>query len=165
MKETVERMEMEVGNLKIENEKLNANVNELNTSVANLQDIEQTLEAVRKLEGASLDQLEEQLKTTEEIYDSMQDNLRSNVLQNLISVVLTCDHDGDMTLSDEEIQGLIDRLQSMYGVDIDDARAKQKIVDAGRSINGIMELIKDLFDDEAPEEERIFKVVDEEEKK
>ena len=61
MKETVERMEMEVENLKIENEKLNANVNELNTSVANLQDIEQTLEAVRKLEGASLDQLEEQL--------------------------------------------------------------------------------------------------------
>ena len=158
-------MEMEVENLKIENEKLNANVNELNTSVANLQDIEQTLEAVRKLEGASLDQLEEQLKTTEEIYDSMQENLKSNVLQNLISVVLTCDHDGDMKLSDEEIQGLIDRLQGMYGVDIDDAKAKQKIVDAGRSINAIMELIKDLFDDEAPEEERIFKVVDEEEKK
>ena len=82
-------MEMEVENLKIENEKLNANVNELNTSVANLQDIEQTLEAVRKLEGASLDQLEEQLKTTEEIYASMQENLKSNILQNLISVVLT----------------------------------------------------------------------------
>ena len=158
MKETCERLDEEVNNLKVENERLNANVNELQTSVENLQDMEKTLEEIRKLEGASLNELEKQLKETEEIYDSMEENLKSNILQNLISVVLNCDTDGDMSLGDEEIDSMIHKIQGMYGVDVDDEMAKKKIVDAGRSLNAVMELVRDLFDEDVPEEERIFKV-------
>lgn len=161
MKETCERLDEEVTNLKVENDRLNASVGELQTSVENLQDISITLEEIRKLEGASLDQLEEQLKDTEEIFDSMQENLKSNILQNLISVVLNCDADGDMSLGDEEIDALIHNIQGMYGVDVDDEKAKKSIVDAGRSLNAVMELVRDLFDEDVPEEERIFKVVEE----
>lgn len=158
MKETCERLDEEVTNLKVENDRLNANVGELQTSVENLQDVEKTLEEIRKLEGASLDQLEEQLKDTEEIYASMEENLKSNILQNLITVVLNCDTDGDMSLGDGEIESLIHKIQGMYGVDVDDEKAKKKIVDAGRSLNAVMELVRDLFDEDVPEEERIFKV-------
>mmetsp|Transcript_18615 Transcript_18615/g.40508 ORF Transcript_18615/g.40508 Transcript_18615/m.40508 type:complete len:256 (+) Transcript_18615:43-810(+) len=161
MKETCERLDEEVTNLKVENDRLNASVGELQTSVESLQDIEKTLEEIRKLEGASLDQLEEQLKETEEIYDSMQENLKSNILQNLISVVLNCDADGDMSLGDEEIDAMIHKIQGMYGVDVDDEKAKKRIVDAGRSLNAVMELVRDLFDEDIAEEERIFKVVEE----
>lgn len=101
-----------------------------------LQEMSSTLAAIRETEGKGLDELEKQLQTSREIFDSMQDNLMGNILQNLISVVLNCDKDGDMTLSDEEIDMIILKLEGMNGVDLKEDLLREALIQNGRSLNG-----------------------------
>ena len=118
--------------------------------------MEKTLETVRAAEGQSIDELERQLKTTQEIYESMEDNLNGEILQNLIQVVLMVDNDGDMYLDDDEIQELIFKFEELNNVDLDDDRFRQVIVDNGRSLNAIMELVRNLLEDPGGGHEDIF---------
>ena len=106
------------------------------TYVVSLEEISSTLDAVRETEGKTLDQLEQQLEQSREIFASMQDNLMGNILQNLISVVLNCDEDGDMTLSDEEIDEIILKMEGMNGIDLNDELLREALVQNGRSLNG-----------------------------
>lgn len=161
MKETCDRLASEVQNLKVENGRLGQYVDDLGDSVTKLQDVEHTLEEIRALDGASLSQLEKQLKETELIYNSMEENLKSNVLQNLVTVVLDCDNDGDMILSDDEIDALIEKTQGLYGINVKDEEAKKLIIANGRSINALMGLMRNLLDDSVPPAERLFTVEEE----
>lgn len=102
-----------------------------------LEEISSTLDAVRETEGKTLDELELQLEQSREIFASMQDNLMGNILQNLISVVLNCDEDGDMTLSDEEIDEIILKMEGMNGIDLNDKLLRDALVQNGRSLNGM----------------------------
>jgi hypothetical protein len=95
-----------------------------------------TLDAVRETEGKTLDELEQQLEQSRQIFNSMQDNLMGNILQNLISVVLNCDKDGDMVLSDEEIDTIILKIEGINGIDLNDELLREALVQNGRSLNG-----------------------------
>lgn len=95
-----------------------------------------TLDAVRETEGKTLDELEQQLEQSRQIFNSMQDNLMGNILQNLISVVLNCDKDGDMVLSDEEIDTIILKMEGINGIDLNDELLREALVQNGRSLNG-----------------------------
>ena len=95
-----------------------------------------TLDAVREVEGKGLDELEQQLQQSRQIFNSMQDNLMADILQNLISVVLECDKDGDMVLSDEEIDNIILKMEGMNGVDLKEDLLREALVQNGRSLNG-----------------------------
>lgn len=95
-----------------------------------------TLDSVRELEGQGLDQLEVQLQESREIFSKMQDNLLGTLLQNFISVVLGCDEDGDMILSDDEIDTLILKLEGMNGVDLKEDLLREALIKNGRSLNG-----------------------------
>lgn len=156
-----------------------------------------TLDAVRAVEGKGLDELEHQLQQSRDIFASMQDNLKADILQNLISVVLGCDNDGDMMLSDEEINNIILKLEGMNGVDLKEDLLREALVQNGRSLNGmnvivnaaavcdekvkerytivlnmyshssfhciaILDVARNLLDDNVPPEENVFIVKKEE---
>ena len=97
------------------------------------------LEMLQKVEGVSLDELEQQLEESRAIYGKMTQNLQGEILQNLISVILACDEDGDMILSDQEIEDLIHNIEGIGGVDIDDDMVRDKIISCGRSLNGTLQ--------------------------
>jgi len=97
-----------------------------------------TLDAVRAVESKGLDELENQLQQSRDIYSKMQDNLMADILQNLISVVLGCDQDGDMVLSDEEIDNIILKMEGMNGVDLKEDLLREALVQNGRSLNGML---------------------------
>lgn len=99
------------------------------------------MDAVRETEGKTLDELELQLQQSRDIYSSMQDNLMADILQNLISVVLACDQDGDMTLSDAEIDKMIIKMEGMNGVDLKEDLLREALVKNGRSLNGTFVII------------------------
>jgi len=156
LKQTNERMGEEVTQLKEENLRLQGTVQELETSVMSLQEMQQTLDTVRSIEGQSIDELERQLEESRTILDSMQDNLRGDILQNLISVVLTVDNDDDSTLSTVEIDKLIARIEGIQGVDLKEDLLRKKLVENGRSLNAIMEVAKNLLDETTPDDQNIF---------
>jgi hypothetical protein len=94
------------------------------------------LEIIQSVQGASLDELEQQLQESRNIYSKMSQNLQGEILQNLISVILACDQDGDMVLSDEEIDDTILKLEGIHNLDLDEDKIRAKIQDCGRSLNG-----------------------------
>lgn len=106
-----------------------------------LQEMQKTLDTVQAAEGQSIDDLEKQLADTQAIYESLEDSLNGEILQNLINVVLAVDNDGDNMLDDDEIQELIYKLEGMNDVDLDDDKFRQVIIDNGRSLNGTWEEI------------------------
>jgi hypothetical protein len=158
LQQTNERMGEEVDQLKAENVRLQTSVASLETSVGHLQEMSTTLETIRATEGQSIDELERQLKESESILDQMQDNLRGDIVQTLISMVLAIDHDGDMCLSDSEIDSLIVKIEEMSAgnIDLKEDLLRAKLVENGRSLMAVMDLIKDLLDEDAPPENSIF---------
>jgi hypothetical protein len=118
--------------------------------------LQRTLETVRAVEGQSVIELERQLKESKQILDSMHDNLTGDILQNLISVVLTVDKDGDSALSDTEINELILKFEGMQGVNLKEDLLRKKLTEQGRSLHSIMEVAKNLLDDECPPDQNIF---------
>mmetsp|Transcript_25854 Transcript_25854/g.43067 ORF Transcript_25854/g.43067 Transcript_25854/m.43067 type:complete len:261 (-) Transcript_25854:51-833(-) len=158
LRQTNDRMNQEVDQLKCENGRLTTSVTSLEESVVHLQEMSTTLETIRATEGQSIDELERQLAESESILNQMQDNLRGDIVQTLISLVLAIDNDGDMCLSDDEIDILIAKIEEMSSgtIDLKEDMLRAKLVENGRSLNAVMDLIKDLLDEDAPPENSIF---------
>ena len=53
-----------------------------------------------------------------------------------------------MSLSDDEIDHLIKKIENINNVEIDDKMAKKMIIDAGRGTEAVMALLKDVLDDD-----------------
>eukprot|EP00540_Astrosyne_radiata_P001255 CAMPEP_0116840886 /NCGR_PEP_ID=MMETSP0418-20121206/10614_1 /TAXON_ID=1158023 /ORGANISM="Astrosyne radiata, Strain 13vi08-1A" /LENGTH=301 /DNA_ID=CAMNT_0004471243 /DNA_START=35 /DNA_END=939 /DNA_ORIENTATION=- len=168
-------MEDQMGSLKEENDRLADQTNQLEQSVKkyvheglcfffipvffsphfglscpfihSLKETQKTFESIQEAQGQSIDELEKQLKDTQAIYESLEDNLHGEILQNLINVVLGVDEDGDGELDDNEIHELTIKLEGLNGFDLDDEKFRQVIIDHGRSVNAIMELVRHLLDD------------------
>ncbi len=66
----------------------------------------------------------------------MKDDLAGDILQNLISVVLAADDNGDNLLSDTEIDEVTRNIESLQGIDLPNDKMKQLIIGKGRSITG-----------------------------
>jgi len=159
LRETNERLSEEVDELHHENERLQANVVEIQESVQHLNELENTLETLQKAEGVSIDELEKQLDDSKDILGTMQSNLKGDILQNLISVLLSSDKDGDCIFGDEEIDDLIAKLEGLAGVNLKNDVLKKLIIDEGRSLNAILAVARDVLEgDDA--EQKIFSVVE-----
>jgi len=135
---------------------LQSSVGQLEQSVENLKDLEDTLETIKKSETKSLDVLEKQVAQQREILNSMEGNLKATIMQNLVSTVLASDKDGDKMLCDEEIDLLINKIENLYDVELQEDKFKMTIIGAGRSLNAVMEVGRNLMDDSTPPEDRIF---------
>lgn len=144
LKETNEVMQGEVTHLTAENSRLQAQVQQIEKSVANLSQLEDTLEAVAALQGESIKKLEEQLNESKEILANMSQNRKAVILQNLVSVLLATDGNQDMLLSDEEIDDLIHNLESINGVELKEDLVRKTIIDSGRSVAAVMEVARNV---------------------
>uniref|UniRef100_A0A7S2S5B8 Uncharacterized protein n=1 Tax=Eucampia antarctica TaxID=49252 RepID=A0A7S2S5B8_9STRA len=159
LKETNECLERELNNLRVENNRLSESVDQLEGSVSNLGDMEEALASIREMETQSLDVLEEQLVESQEILESMEKSVLGTVIQNIISITLSVDTDGDFLLNDSEIELLIRKVEKINDVDVNDKLIKKIIIDNGRNIDGVMNVIRDMLadhDDDKPPEERCF---------
>ncbi len=117
------------------------------------------LEIIQSVQGASLDELEQQLQESRNIYSKMSQNLQGEILQNLISVILACDQDGDMVLSDEEIDDIIHKMEAIHGVQLKEDLLKSIVIEQGRSIKSIMALARNLMQENDPDK-NIFSFIE-----
>mmetsp|Transcript_856 Transcript_856/g.1138 ORF Transcript_856/g.1138 Transcript_856/m.1138 type:complete len:268 (-) Transcript_856:117-920(-) len=140
--QTNERLQSEVDDLGHQNSRLSNNLQQTEESVYNLQAMQQTLETLQAVQGQSMDDLEEQVEESRNILATMSKNYKGQLMQNLISVLLGADEDGNMILSDDDIEDIIHRLEGLHNVNINDALLRQLIIDNGRSVEAVMALAK-----------------------
>lgn len=62
--------------------------------------------------------------------------MQGDILNNLIDVALACDEDADMVLSDKEINGAIEKLEQVHGIDVDNEGVRKTLIENGRSLDG-----------------------------
>ncbi|CAJ1953501.1 unnamed protein product [Cylindrotheca closterium] len=156
--ETNQRVREEVDTLNRENRKLQENVEQLGTSVKNLKVQKEKLDIINSTQVTSLDALENQLEESKEILNKMKQNVQGEILGNLFDVLLVADLNGDDVLNDEEIQELIVKMERLNGVDFNDQMVKQTIIDNGRSIDAIMELVQNLMSKDVEERNKYFHI-------
>lgn len=167
LKQTNERISEEVGQLQKENVRLQTQVAAMEESVQHLENLSHTLESIRAIEGQSVEELEKELAESEKIFKKMKENLRGDILQSIITVAMAVDKDGDMCLSDDEINTLIKEIEKLVNdkVDFNDDLLRRKLIENGRSLTAIMDVIGDLMNDEIPKNESIFAFINTDEGK
>ena len=138
LEETTDRMKEEVAQLEAENVKLEASVKQLEASVTDLKTTKEKLDTLQSVQGQSIDELERQLAESRKILEMQKDSLSGDILSNIMTVVLAADDDGDMLLSDAEIDEVTKNIESLQGVDFNDAQLKKLIISKGRDIPGTL---------------------------
>jgi len=113
--------------------------------LSSLLETKKKLDTLKSVEGQSLDELEKQLEESRSILKGMKDDLAGDVMQNIMTVVLAADDNGDMMLSDDEIDQVVKSLESLNGVDINDENARALIIAKGRDIPGLMDVVKTVI--------------------
>lgn len=161
LKEACEAITRENDRLAAENVRLNETVGELSSTMDRLEDVEQALDVITQTQGQSVATYAQQVRENENIFLQMEKNLRANVLQNLLQVVIRSDEDDNMTIEEDEIDDLVDRIQKINGVEVVADRFKAAIVESGGSLSSVMDIIKNLMaDDGDGGEDDIFIIKD-----
>lgn len=163
LKETHEAVKREVDRLQAENTRLNETVGELSDTIDKLEDVEQALDVITQTQGQSVASFAEQVNENRAILGEMQKNLRANVLQNLLQVVIRSDQDDNMQIEEDEIDDLISRIKKINGVEVREDRFKDAIMSSGGSLSSVMDIIKNLMADDVSGEDEIF-IIKEEQK-
>jgi glycerol-3-phosphate dehydrogenase len=109
------------------------------------------LDTLKSLQGRSVDELEKQLNESKAILATMKDDVAGDILQNIMTVVLGADDNGDMILSDEEIDEVVKNIESLHGIDLNDEELKKVIIGKGRDIPGLMDMVKTVLESESVE--------------
>eukprot|EP00565_Helicotheca_tamesis_P005781 CAMPEP_0185728978 /NCGR_PEP_ID=MMETSP1171-20130828/4400_1 /TAXON_ID=374046 /ORGANISM="Helicotheca tamensis, Strain CCMP826" /LENGTH=264 /DNA_ID=CAMNT_0028397741 /DNA_START=83 /DNA_END=877 /DNA_ORIENTATION=+ len=160
LKQTHEAIQREVDRLASENERLHQSVEELSSTVDRLEDVEQALDVITQTQGQSVDAFAEQVKENREILSQMQKNLRANVLQNLLSVIIRSDTDQDFQINENELDDLINRIKRINGCELHEDRFRKAIMDSGGSLQAVMDVVKNLLSNETTKDDEIFTIVE-----
>lgn len=159
LKEINEKLSDEVNQLGAENDRLLKQMKELEESVANLEEMQEALTVINKTESQSVEEMEKNLEKSKKILDSMETNMKATVLQNIVSVVLRSDLDGDHTLDDNEIDLLFRKLDAYDTVEVKEEMFRQTIINEGRSLTAIMSVIKNVLSDDIPDDQQIIRIL------
>ena len=158
LQETHNALAAEIDRLGEENDRLHVAVQSLSETVDRLEDTEQALDTITQMQDQSIEAFEEQVNDNRDILSKMQSNLKANVLQNLLQVVIRSDKDQDMDIEADEIDDLIQKIEGINGVTVHKDRFRDAINNAGGSLQSVMDIIKNLMADESSEESEIFSI-------
>uniref|UniRef100_A0A7S2XKJ8 Uncharacterized protein n=1 Tax=Attheya septentrionalis TaxID=420275 RepID=A0A7S2XKJ8_9STRA len=147
----------DVNRLMHANDKLTANVDELEVQVGGLQETEQKLDEITKEQGTNTAHLIELINENQTILNKMNANIKGVAMEQLVSVVLRSDRDEDFSIEGTEIRRLQLRLSNIPGIVVNEERFIAKLEKDG-SLGGIMQVIRTIEIDDLPEEERIFMI-------
>lgn len=154
LQDTQKAVKSEVDKLQAENAKLRTNVKSMTDSVEHLEDVQQALSLISSTQGKSIDVFTKQVDDNRRILKQMQSNLKANVLQNLLSVILRGDTDGDFSISASEVDDLVRRLKNISGVTLREDKFRAAIT--GKTVQCVMDVVGNLLKDDVPEADRIF---------
>ena len=136
----------EQGRLTQENDILSAEIDDLQSEVDRMNDIEMALRELSETQGSQLSQLMDLIRQNKEINDGMRAVLKSKAAEEVISLVLDIDNDGSFSIQNKEIDRLIIGMKLMDGVSFDENMFRDDLAKCGGSVDEVIAMIKDMFD-------------------
>ena len=120
---------------------------QMSDSAAKIKELEESLDSITKTQGQSIEKLEGQVKDNEKIVKEMRRNMKTIVLQSLLTIIISNDTNGDFHIDSEEVDPLCDALrttiEAMSGVTFFEQRFRETVGD-GLGIKDMMLVIKNL---------------------
>jgi ABC-type antimicrobial peptide transport system permease subunit len=154
LKETAAAVQVEVDRLGAENDRLGKSVDELGNTVDDLKDVEKAFNTITATQGQSIGDFEVQVEENREILKNMKKSTRGRVIQNFISIIYRGDEDQDDLIDSGEVENVIRGIEKIGGVQVKEDLLREAI--SGKSIDSVIEVIKNLTDPNTPDEEKIF---------
>jgi len=130
-----------------QNEKMENKIEEMKERTSKLGTLKNTLEELREMESTAIDQLEKSMVCRQELTGLNQITLFAEIVDNIIDILLRVDENQDMLLCEEETDAVIKAIEGINDVDINDEHLRQKIKEYGNSVEGVMRLMNDVFDE------------------
>ena len=157
LQEAHKEMSKQVNVLQEENKALQENAKELNSSVEKLNDVEGALDAITQKQGQGVESFKKQVEEGRKLVQGMKKNLRANVLQSLLTMVIASDEDGDNTIDADETEALIERLHEINGVELREDKFREALQKSGGSLDAVMDMVRDIVkNDNLDPEDEIF---------
>lgn len=144
----------EQGRLSAENDILSDEIDELQSEVDRMNDIEMALRQLSETQGSQLSELMDLIRQNKEINEGMRAVLKAKVAEEVISLVLDIDNDGSFTIQDKEIDRLIIGMNLMDGVSFDEQHFREDLAECGGSVDEVIAMIKNMFESDEEGEER-----------
>lgn len=144
---------VEQGRLTEENDILSGEIDELQSEVDRMNDIEMALKQLSETQGSQLSELLDLVRQNKEINEGMRAVLKAKVFEEVISLVLDIDKDGSFTIQDKEIDRLIIGMNLMDGVSFDEQRFREDLAECGGSVDEVIAMIKKMFESDEEYEE------------
>lgn len=157
LKETHEALVKEVDQLSAENKRLRGVVDDLGGTVNNLEAVEDALDEMKDMNVNSVLEYKKQIGESRAILDVMKKNVKAKALQNVITVVLNSDIDGDYSLNTNEVDSLIQNLKSINGLQMNEQGFRKIIKQNDGSVNAVVKILKHIMNDTGGNINDIFK--------
>lgn len=159
------KLRAEVNRLQDENSELKKQNDRLEESEKKLKETEAKLQEITVLQGKNVDELVRQVQEWKKIQAEVKKSLEAKIMQNLMDVVLRSDRDQDNLIDPEEVDGLMLRLKQIEGVEFSETNFKKalnkegfKVKEGGYDVMIVIEIMKNLFDENTSEEDNIFNI-------
>lgn len=161
MREIHNKVKEEVAYFRKECKQLTVLNDEYEETIGKLKKAEDALKEIVEKEGKTVNDIVNQVEEMKKTQAKLEESIHSQVMQNIISIVLAVDKDENFHLSDEEAEELIVRVKStlevaVVNVELNDEIFRKVIME--NDVSGVVDIIsKNIRQTDLPEEKKILK--------
>jgi hypothetical protein len=136
----------QAGLLSTQNDILGAEIDELQSDVDRMKEVEQALNELASTQGTQLTELMDLIEENKKINREMRVVLENKILQDVISLVLDIDADGSFKIENKEIDRLIVGITLIEGVcKFDTQLFRKEVANCEGKVELVIALIKDMI--------------------
>jgi len=133
------------GRLTEQNDVLTAEIDDLQSEVDRMKDVEMALRELSETQGSQLDELMDLINENKAINTGLREVLKSKCLEEVIGLVLDIDNDGSFTIQDKEIDRLIIGMKLIPEITFDDNMFRQEVINCDGNVDEVITLIKSMI--------------------
>lgn len=135
----------EQGRLADQNDILSGEIDELESEVDRLKDVEQALGQLADTQGSQLNELMELIAENKKINEGLRSVLKAKVLEEVIGLVLDIDNDGSFTIQDKEIDRLVIGMRLIDDMTFKENVFRKQVLSCDGNVDEVILLIKNLI--------------------
>lgn len=155
LEESQEKLTQAIAEYEEQNERLTKEIVKLEKITEGMEQTQNALDTITKQQTQSIDDFEEQVEEQKELLRELEEDSKSGLLQNILTVIVNCDDDGDFKIDPEEIDPLIQGFQDL-GLRVNKPKFTELILSKDGDFQAILDLCKTIMkDDGAGDCERI----------
>lgn len=135
----------EQGRLTEQNDVLSAEIDDLQSEVDRMKDVEMALRELSETQGSQLSELMDLINENKEINAGMRMVLRNKCLEEVITLVLDIDNDGSFTIQDKEIDRLIIGMNLIEEISFDKDMFRKQVIACDGNVDEVISMIKAMI--------------------